>query len=395
MAEGGELLYMEWLERITEDGRKKLEKATVVSVDSVRFLSLEEILEIRLGVGDRGVFRAYWQSLQVKEKEPVQNVDPVVKVSESDGSEKHSERLYTIEEVAKYCAGGGVSIQQPLVAHSVDGRSEALAAARGISTAPAIGVDVTSQVLAKDRILNKLASQYAQGSILDTLSLQDLNLLGGNKGVKVLLPINFCTVLNGCSFDEEEILGCGSGAGKLVWQSGKNNTRRPTPERLSFGQFFEGRARIQNLLLLNDQQKVEYLDYLRQLGILLQTFVASTVFCLDHLHRHYIFETGKPWNVIENTLQNSVLRRREDAKQYGVSTQQPRRDNGGRVTTDKGGKPLSETVCYLFNLHKGCPYGDSCIYPHVCSVGKCRAAHPAYKHFEFKNRQDSQPKSSS
>jgi hypothetical protein len=62
-------------------------------------------------------------------------------------------------------------------------------------------VDVTSQVLAKDRLLNKLASQYAQGSILDTLSLQDLNLLNGQKGEKILLPINFCTVLNGCSFD--------------------------------------------------------------------------------------------------------------------------------------------------------------------------------------------------
>jgi hypothetical protein len=238
MAEGGVLLYMEWLEKITEDGRKKLEKATVVNVDSVRYLTLEEILEIRLGVGDRGVFRAYWQSLQVKDKEP----EPKVSDS-SDVSERHSERLYTIEEVAKYCAGGGVPLQQPVstvaAAHSVDGRTEAIAAARGINTGvPAIGVEVTSQVLAKDRLLNRLASQYAQGGILDSLSLQDLNLINGQKGEKILLPINFCTVLNGCSFDEEEVLGCGSGSGKLVWQSGKNNSRRPTPDRLSFGQFF-------------------------------------------------------------------------------------------------------------------------------------------------------------
>jgi hypothetical protein len=62
---------------------------------------------------------------------------------------------------------------------------------------------------------------------------------------------------------EEEIVGCGQfGSGKLVWQSGKGNSRRPTADKLSFGQYFEANATILNLLDLDPDSYTQYLYYL-------------------------------------------------------------------------------------------------------------------------------------
>jgi hypothetical protein len=156
--------------------------------------------------------------------------------------------------------------------------------------------------------------------------------------------------------------------------------RRPTPDKLSFGQFYEASARIFKLLNLSGQQELEYLDYQRQLGILLQTFTQSSVFLLDHLHRQFVFASNSKWHVIENSLENSVLKKRDEINKFNSAPTKrsegtPRRDQGKSV--ENGDK-----VCWMYNLHKGCSYGDQCYYPHVCSVGNCRGKHPAYKHFD-------------
>jgi hypothetical protein len=379
--------FEDWIVQIggiTEDGRKKLEKATVVSVTAVKHLTVEDIAEIRLCVGDRGIFRAAWQQLQTTAKEPEEPVVPIVEPPVTD----EESRLYSIREISKYFGGlpprqdpnraSGSGIQHP----SRDGRTEALAAASAIGTAANAGADVTSRVLAKDRLLTRLAAEYAQGGVQDALSIQQLN-LATFQGEKVLLPVNFATVFNGCALEEEELLGCGQYAGRLVWQSGKGNSRRPTPDRLSFGQFFEACARIQNLLVLNDTQKIAYLDYLRQIGILLQTFTASSVFCLDHLHRNYIFESGACWNVIENTLENSVLKKKEENR-YAGNPSAPQRRTDSKPRSIDGPKSSNKEgrVCWLYNLYKGCHFGDACEYPHVCSVDNCRGPHPAYQHLD-------------
>jgi hypothetical protein len=192
------------------------------------------------------------------------------------------------------------------------------------------------------------------------------------------LPINFCTVLNGRVIEEEEILG-GQYNGRLIRQSGRGNIRRPTPDKLSFGQFYEAYARIFKLLNLTGQQELEYLDYQRQLGILLQTFTPASVFLLDHLHRQFIFGSGSKWHVIENSLENSVLKKREDATRFSGATR--KHENTSRRDQAKPAD-VGDKVCWMYNLHKGCGYGDACYYPHVCSVGNCRQKHPAYKHFD-------------
>jgi hypothetical protein len=95
----------------------------------------------------------------------------------------------------------------------------------------------------------------------------------------------------------------------MVRQSGRKHSKKPTPDRLNYGQFYEASARI-----LRDQltpsEEIQYLDYMRQIGVLLQTFTCSSVFTLDHLHRLHIHSNGGIWNKIENTLENSTLKRR-------------------------------------------------------------------------------------
>jgi hypothetical protein len=208
------------------------------------------------------------------------------------------------------------------------------------------------------------------------------------KGEKPLLPVNFCTVFCGIAVEEEEVVGTGQFAGRLVWQSGKGSTRRPSPDKLSFGQYFEGCARILNLLNLEGDTYIEYIDFLRQIGILLQTFTASSVFCLDHVHRQFIFESkGKSkWNIIENTLENSMLKRKDDVSRHNQANNNVKRSDVGGASRSKP-RPGSGAHCYLFNLHKGCPYGGRCYYPHICSVDGCGMCHPAYKHSELVGNQ--------
>ena len=236
-------------------------------------------------------------------------------------------------------------------------------------------------------MLNKLATEFALNGIKDTLSLQDLA-SGLLKGEKPLLPINFVTIFSGCAVEEEEVVGTGSFAGRLVWQSGRGNSRRPTADKLSYGQYFEANARILNLLELEPKAHVEYLDFLRQIGILLQTFTIAPVFTLDHLHRLYIHETKSQWNIIENSLENSVLKKKEDfTRQNNVSSSSSNRRSDSRgarsAVSPTSPKQIGpDAVCWLYNLPKGCFWGEKCIYPHVCSVDHCRQNHPACRHAE-------------
>jgi hypothetical protein len=126
MAETDGISLDEWLSGIggiTEAGRTKLEKAKVVSVAVVKLLSQEDIDQIRLGIGDRAVFKCGWQKIRsvktlippVVEQALVQPVGDVV------GDPVGGERLYSIDDLSKFLGGlgcgtgvaSGVQLQQP------------------------------------------------------------------------------------------------------------------------------------------------------------------------------------------------------------------------------------------------------------------------------------------
>jgi hypothetical protein len=79
MATGGDLTLDEWLISIgnlTEHGRSKLEKGTIVNLAAVRLISEADIDEIRLGVGDRAIFKAGWRALIGTTSTPADTSDP-------------------------------------------------------------------------------------------------------------------------------------------------------------------------------------------------------------------------------------------------------------------------------------------------------------------------------
>jgi hypothetical protein len=337
-------------------------------------------------VGDRGIFKAGWQSLMSRHTKPREPEEPV-KTHTSEETDPDS-KVYSLNDITKFLGqsqGQAVVLGAQGGTASLDGKLDSGAVRkRGRLPEP-----VTARELAKDKLLNRLASEFAQDGLRDSLSLQDLAAAGLLKGEKALLPVNYVTIFTGCAVEEEEIVGTGQFAGRLIWQTGKGTSRRPTADKLSFGQFFEANSRILNLLDLDPEPYTQYLDYLRQVGILLQTFTSSSVFTLDHLHRTYVHETKAVWNIIENTLQNSVLKKKEDvAKQgYKGGQQAPRGDtrsmrSGAGVANQPKVIP-TDAVCWLYNLPKGCFWGSKCIYSHVCSVDGCRQNHPACRHAEF------------
>jgi hypothetical protein len=120
-------------------------------------------------------------------------------VSESE------ETLYYIKDISEFfgtlSGSGPQQVSGGILQQWSDSRAEGLAAAGalnkaggvaqspGVVGAQAAGLDITTRTLAKDRLLNQLASGYLQSGLKDTLSLEELALIGA-KGEKVLLPIN-------------------------------------------------------------------------------------------------------------------------------------------------------------------------------------------------------------
>ena len=148
--------------------------------------------------------------------------------------------MYSIADIARFLGqSSGNPTGDTLPPPANFGALGGAAASAGARVSSCASSSVTAKTLAKDQLLNRLASQFSQGGIQDTLSLQELSLAGLVKGEKALLPVNFVTVFSGCGVEDEEVVGTGQYQGRLVWQSGKGGAlKRPTADRLSFGQFF-------------------------------------------------------------------------------------------------------------------------------------------------------------
>jgi hypothetical protein len=307
----GEPNFDEWIHSIgglTENGCSKLEKATVVSLTSIRLISETDIDEIRLGLGDRAIFKAGWRQLvgaqpvipvQRTPTEPSPRAEVAIPTASGSGH-------FTIQELAELLK----SLPAPASASPSPRQQSQQSQAAGTSASD-LASRITAQTLGKNQALRELAASLGQQSSTDTLALDHYTQEQCDTGERCLLPINFATVLGGISGEDDEVVSSNE-FGRMVWQSGKKNARNPTPDRLNYGQFYEASARILREIKLSPPEEVQYLDYMRQLGILLQTFTCASVFTLDHLHRLQIHNHGGDWNHIENTLENSTLKKKEE-----------------------------------------------------------------------------------
>jgi hypothetical protein len=129
----------------------------------------------------------------------------------------------------------------------------------------------------------------------------------------------------------------------------------------------------------------EYIEYVSQLGILLQIFTVGSVFALDHLHRQDVYYKSRKWDNINQTLQMSILKKRDErnAGFMGKQTATNVKKSNGSVSRQGGANgpnSSANTPCWHFNQQgKTCTF-NNCKFPHVCSVDGCRGNHPAWKH---------------
>ena len=140
------------------------------------------------------------------------------------------EKVYSVADIAKFLGQSAGTSPGPVGGLS----KELLHSGNSSRVSSRAASSVTARTLAKDQLLNRLSSQFVQGGLQETLSIQDLSLAGLLKGEKALLPVNFGTIFTGCGVDEEEVVGTGQFQGRLVWHSGKNGSpKRPTADRLT------------------------------------------------------------------------------------------------------------------------------------------------------------------
>jgi hypothetical protein len=177
--------FLRWLDAIggvSKGGIEKLEKAAISSVRAVHCLTLDDISEIKLAIGDWAIFRAGWSELinpapRVKSPEEVKSTEEFVQGDDTDVDLKQ----YSIADITKFFGQPGAQGLSPT--QQIGAALQQASSATRVN--PRHKEPVTTKTLAKEKLLNRLAAEYAQEGIKDTLSLQELA-LGLTKGEKVL-----------------------------------------------------------------------------------------------------------------------------------------------------------------------------------------------------------------
>ena len=146
----------------------------------------------------------------------------------------------------------------------------------------------------------------------------------------------------------------------------QTNLKRVTPDKLTPGQWIAANARI--LTKLVTEKKIgtaeieDYLEYTGRVGDLLQLFTASSVFVLDNHHRLEQHQTGKPISLVNCTLQNSHLKRKDESMHVSAAA------GAAKNTYSSGGagnRRGNSRACWMYNSEEGCPFGRGCRYDHI------------------------------
>ena len=341
--EEDEFVFSTWVSvlGLAESSVKKLETNLVTDSAVLTQLRDVDIDLLKLGIGDTIRLRSGIVKLKsIQDGIPTlvdehRNVviKPVVKpISDSTSKLRgpDGERVYSLAEVEKLLAGKA---------------SPGLVAGAG---KPDI-VTTNSALLSLADLLSKSSSGVDVKDLMrDLLGVDDQPL--NSKGEKCLLPVNFLSCVRGTQ-DSEEIIHSGKGV-NLVIQS---NLSKKSPEKLTVGQWTAANARILSKLIKSGRlvgpEILDYLEYNRKIGDLLQLYTASSIFQLDHNHRLEVHEDStRRWNEIDCTLENAHLKRRDDpSHNIAANTMyKPAGSQGAssRRNTSSSGK---RGVCWAFN----------------------------------------------
>jgi hypothetical protein len=233
----------------------------------------------------------------------------------------------------------------------------------------------TTATLAQIPALKNITDASISASIKDLLGIAECGQLasGSKKGEKALLPVDFVSIIPGVVPPEEDIINQNNGVELIIRNVG---ARRPTPDKLTTGQYMEACHLILQILLptFSLQDLTDYIEYMRQIGYFMQIFSISSVFALDHEHRKNVFAKKCSWSAINQCLATGTLKAKQNKIDQKVTQSQSKPSNGSKPVAPSG------VPCPNFNdANRFCPF-NPCRNPHRCSVDGCTQAHPAYKH---------------
>jgi hypothetical protein len=201
----------------------------------------------------------------------------------------------------------------------------------------------------------------------DLLCMQDSTT--NSVGEKPLLPCNFVSNVRGTVSESEEVIHTGDGTQLIL----KKTPKKPSPDKLSAGQWVSANIRILQRLLpsFSEQELSDYLDYTIGVGDNLQLFTSSSVFILDNEHRIDVHKSGRRWNNIDSRLENLFLKRKEEplsvSKSQGSGGSKPQSSGSSSSSGRNSDRPRSGNVCWKYNSSEGCTFGEHCRYVHVDS----------------------------
>jgi hypothetical protein len=114
---------------------------------------------------------------------------------------------------------------------------------------------------------------------------------------------------------------------------------------------------------LSNSQVVEYLDYTRKVGDLLQLFTPGSVFLLDHNHMLEVSEEeDKKWSDIDSTLQLAHLKRKDVHLPDALSS----KNVANNASSVPARRHSCRGICFNYNSPEGCPYSkERCRYEHI------------------------------
>ena len=355
--EESEFEFRQWASilGLSDANVKKLEANLVTDLSVLLELRELDIETLKVGVGDSIRLRSGVAKLRDIYSKPPHLVDSTGKIVEKPTEEIKKnidgERVYSLAEVEKLLAG-----------------KAAIAAGASSSSLSSDGKDKSSALVSLATLFSKPATSTVElrDVMRELLGLEDQPTLNA-KGEKCLLPINFLSCVRGTQ-NSEEVIHSGKGVNLVVQSTLRKSS---SPDKLSIGQWTAANSRILCKLIVTGRlcgpEVLDYLEYVRKLGDLLQLYTPGSVFQLDHNHRLELHEstTKRRWQDIDCTLENAHLKRRDDSGHAsssvlykpGMSQSQPdRRSSGFR----------KRGVCWAYNSPEGCFYSrEKCRYEHV------------------------------
>jgi hypothetical protein len=195
----------------------------------------------------------------------------------------------------------------------------------------------------------------------DILCLDDC--ATNSKGERPLLPVNFVSTPKGIIIDQYQVVTTDKdGSMKL-----KPSKYKPTPDKITVGQWVAANARIMSKLMpkFSPQDLIDYLDYNRKIGDLLNQFTYSSVFLVDNDHRVDVNHSGRRWNDIDCSLELYYLKKKDEGTHNAMYSPVSSVIHGTPNVSSRRSQPKSSSgICWDYNSADGCRYGDGCRYVH-------------------------------